>query len=130
MTALETMIEAAANASPIAFEKEIDDVDEVLTKDAEINLYRIVQESINNILKHSEATKVKIFIRKNNNLLNVAIEDNGKGFNLEQIFKPKSGLGLTGIRERAKMLGAKHEIHSVPNEGATVSLQIALPQTR
>lgn len=127
-TAIETMIENAANASSIEFEKEIDDVDEILSKDAEINLYRIVQESINNVLKHSEATKAKIIIRKYNDFLSILIEDNGKGFNAENLSKTKNGLGLTGIRERAKMLDANHEIYSVPGEGTTVSLQINLPQ--
>ena len=64
-TALETMIEAVASTSTIVFEKNIDDLDGVLTKEAEINLYRIVQESVNNILKHSEATRVKISIYRN-----------------------------------------------------------------
>ena len=124
------MIEAAASASAIEFEQDIDELDEVLPKDAEINLYRIVQESLNNILKHSQATKVKISIRKNEDLLRVLIADNGQGFNSEQLVNAKSGLGLTGIRERAKMLGAKHEIISFPNEGTTVSLQIKLPENQ
>jgi signal transduction histidine kinase/ligand-binding sensor domain-containing protein len=129
-TAIETMIESAEAASPIEFEKEIDDLDGLLTKEAEINLYRIVQESLNNILKHSGATKVKVSILKSDDLLTVTIKDNGRGFNTEHLFKPKGGLGLTGIRERAIMLGAKHEIFSIPNQGATLSLQINLPQTR
>ncbi len=129
-TAIETMIEAAASASPIDFEMNLDELDEVLPKDAEINLYRIVQESLNNILKHSQATKVKISIRKNDDLLNVLIEDNGKGFNCEYLVNARSGLGLTGIRERAKMLGAEYKIISFPNEGTTVSLQINLPENQ
>jgi len=126
-TAIETMIETTAEASVIEFEKEIDSLDEVMPKDAEINLYRIVQESLNNILKHSEATKAKVIVRKDDNLLRVLIEDNGKGFNTEYLSNAKDGLGLTGIRERAKMLGAKFEISSIPNQGTTVSLKIELP---
>ncbi|MBX7171044.1 MAG: hypothetical protein K1X72_08805 [Pyrinomonadaceae bacterium] len=127
-TAIETMIENAANASPIEFEKDIDDVDGILSKEAEINLYRIVQESINNILKHSEATKAKISIHRNSDLLSVLIKDNGKGFSPENLPKRKSGLGLTGIFERAKMLGAKHEISSFQGDGTIVSLQLNLSE--
>lgn len=125
-TAIETMIETADNTSSIEFEKEINEIDDLLTKEAEINLYRIVQESLNNILKHSEATRVTISIRKTGDLLSVLIKDNGKGFNIENLFRSSGGLGLTGIRERAKMLGARQEITSIPNEGTTVSLEISL----
>lgn len=127
-TAIETMIENADESSPTEFEKEIDDIDEILSKESEINLYRIIQESINNILKHSEAKKAKIGIKKSNEFLNVVIEDDGKGFNKENLSLTNGGLGLTGIRERAKMLDAKHEILSIEGKGTSVSLQINLPQ--
>jgi signal transduction histidine kinase len=127
-TAIETMIENADQSSPIEFDKEIDNIDEIFSKESEINLYRIVQESINNILKHSEATKAKITIKKSNEILNILIEDDGKGFNGQNLSLMKGGLGLTGIGERAKMLNAKHEILSVQGEGTRVSLQIILLQ--
>lgn len=127
-TAIETMIENADEASTIEFEKEIDDIDGILSKEAEINLYRIVQESINNILKHSEAKRAKIKINKSNEFLNILIEDDGKGFNGQNLSLMSSGLGLTGIRERAKMLDANHEITSVEGKGTSVSLQLKLPQ--
>ncbi len=126
-SALETMIESAADASEIEFVSEIDDVDDLLSKEAEINLYRIVQESLNNILKHSGAGKVKILLGKTGSILNLIIEDNGKGFQAGNSNKPKNGLGLTGIAERAKMLNARHEIRSTPNLGTVIALQMKLP---
>ena len=125
-TALETMIETAENSSGIKFETKIEDVDDALSKEAEINLYRIVQECLNNILKHSGATKVSVSLGKNGGVVNLRIEDNGVGFDTENSFKPKSGLGLTGIAERAKMLNAQYKISSTPNSGTTISLQIFL----
>ena len=125
-TALETMIEAAESSSEIQFETKIEDVDDALTKEAEISLYRIMQECLNNILKHSDATKVGVSLKKNGDVVNLQIEDNGKGFDAENSFKQKSGLGLTGIAERAKMLNAQYKISSIPNAGTTVSLQINL----
>ena len=86
-----------------------------------------MQESINNILKHSEAKRAKININKSNEFLNILIEDDGKGFNAENLTLKQNGLGLTGIRERAKMLDAKDEISSIEGEGTRVSLQIKLP---
>lgn len=125
-TAIETMIENADESSSIEFEKEIDDIEEILSKETEISLYRIVQESINNILKHSQANKAKIKINKSNGFLNILIEDDGKGFNAENLILREGGLGLTGIRERAKMLNARHEVLSAPGKGTIVSLQINL----
>ncbi len=125
-TALETMIESADNSSEIQFETKIEDVDDALSKEAEISLYRIMQECLTNILKHSGATKVCVSLRKNGDVVNLQIEDNGIGFETENSFKPKSGLGLTGIAERAKMLNAQYKISSTPNSGTTISLQIYL----
>ena len=124
--ALETMIETAENSSHIKFETKIEDVDDALSKEAEINLYRVVQECLNNILKHSGATKAVVSLRKDGDVLDLQIEDNGKGFDMENSFKPKSGLGLTGIAERAKMLNAQYKINSTPNSGTIISLQILL----
>jgi len=125
-TALETMIGHASASSDIEFSTEIEDVDETLSKEAEINFYRIVQESVNNILKHSEATEADIKILRNNGNLNLTIRDNGKGFALEQTAKNKRGLGLSGIGERAKILGARYEIQSAEGKGTTVSLTLDL----
>ncbi len=124
-TALETMIEAVEETTQIRFDSQIDDVDDVLKKDAEINLYRVVQECLNNIVKHSGATKVNLSLKKNNGNLNLSIEDDGKGFAVESA-KGKRGLGLTGMGERARMLNAEYEIHSVPSAGTTINLQINL----
>jgi signal transduction histidine kinase/ligand-binding sensor domain-containing protein len=124
-TAIETMIAASADASPIDFQYEIDAADGLLDKEAEINLYRIVQEAINNILKHSEASEVRINLRHSEDILALSIRDNGRGF-IIQAADRKRGLGLTGIAERAKMLGARHEIHSAPQEGTNIDLRIDL----
>ena len=126
--ALESMIETATEVSGTQFDFEIDDVDGVLTGEAEINLYRIVQECVNNILKHSGATIAKISLKRVGGVVRLSIEDNGKGFQPENYKQTARGLGLTGIAERAKMLNAQHEIRSASNIGTTVSLQIYLPQ--
>lgn len=125
-TALETMTEKAAKSSKIKFSAEIDDIDDTLTKETEINLYRIVQESLNNILKHSDATEAKISLWKKDGVLILSIEDNGKGFSTEA--NGKSGLGLTGVSERARMMNAKYEIHSANGNGTKINLQMNLKQ--
>ena len=78
------MIEAAENSSEIQFETKIEDVDDALTKEAEISLYRIMQECLNNILKHSKATEVDITLNGMPDGLILHIQDNGIGID----FKP------------------------------------------
>jgi signal transduction histidine kinase len=126
-TALEAMIEAAAGSSGIEFAAEIDGVDDLLPKEAEINLYRIIQEGLNNILKHSGAARAVVSLKKTDGFLKLRIEDDGRGFYREKSSPPSRGLGLTGIAERAKMLGAEQKIISVPGTGTVISVQIKLP---
>jgi signal transduction histidine kinase/ligand-binding sensor domain-containing protein len=124
--ALDSMIERVADSSEIKFEREIDAVDGVLSKEAQINLYRIVQESLNNVVKHSGASEVKVILKKDAGALRLSVRDNGRGFDASTAPSGKQGLGLTGIAERAKVLGAKPEIHSAPGQGTTLMLNIGL----
>ena len=124
-TALKAMIKTAAEASNVEFSIEIDELGKQLQKAVEINLYRIAQEAVNNILKHSQATKASVVFGKNGRSLDVTIEDNGIGFALDSV-NTNRGLGLVGIGERAKMLDAQYEINST-EKGTTIRLQMNLP---
>jgi signal transduction histidine kinase/ligand-binding sensor domain-containing protein len=126
-TALESMIQMVAATSGINFTTTIDPIDGALSKEAEINLYRIVQESLNNIVKHSEATAASVLIKQHSGSVQIKIQDNGKGFVKGPEAVPKSlgrGLGLTGMVERAKMLGARHEIRSATGQGTTIIIEL------
>ncbi|WP_160113274.1 tetratricopeptide repeat-containing sensor histidine kinase [Aequorivita antarctica] len=87
-----------------------------------INLYRIVQESLQNILKYANASFVKLELTNENGLIHLYIEDNGKGFNLNKI---KKGIGLKNIQSRTKRLNGALKIKSVLNKGTII--QIAIP---
>ena len=95
--ALQAMIDTASGASQTAFSVEIDNIDDVFPKQTEINFYRIVQECINNILKHSQAAEASIRIRRANDLLTLTVRDDGKGF------APDSGTG--GFAGRLRSYG-------------------------
>lgn len=125
-SAIEEMVARLKDSSEINFTCEIDELGAELSKEAQINLYRIVQESLNNIIKHSAALEAAIHLKKSANRLRLTIQDNGKGFDVGQLADRKHGLGLTGMAERAKVLRAKPEIHSVPGQGTTISLEIQL----
>ncbi|MFN6947283.1 MAG: PAS domain-containing protein, partial [Cytophagaceae bacterium] len=91
-----------------------------LAKPIEVNLYRIVQEALNNAVKYAEADEVSIFIDKLNGHLRLSVEDNGKGFDHSSINKRKivfSGNGITNMQERTEILKGDFRIHSAPGEG-------------
>ena len=90
----------------------------MFSKEHEIHLYRIVQESVNNIIRHSEATRASIEVRRDQRTITIAIEDNGKGIaRPTDGDSPRRGLGLVGISERARLLGAKHRLCPRPAKG-------------
>lgn len=101
-------------------------MDERLAADFEIMLYRIVQELLNNIIKHSNATEAIIQFVKEGNSLNVTIEDNGKGFSSKT---DTNGIGLTSIKERVQYLNGVLSIDSETYVGTTVMMEFLLAET-
>ncbi|MCB0470864.1 MAG: histidine kinase, partial [Flavobacteriaceae bacterium] len=96
---------------------------ERLSGSFEIMLYRIVQELLNNIMKHSDATEAVIQFIKEENRLHVTIEDNGKGF---QVLPEKKGVGLNSVKERVLYLNGKLSIDSEVSTGTTVTMEFLL----
>jgi len=130
--AVEAIVKKAAAASEIDFTAEIDEIDDLFSKESEINFYRIVQESLNNIIKHSQATAARVTIQVEEDRLQLQIQDNGKGFTpgATSTDPRGGGFGLIGISERAQLLGGKPVIHSAAGEGTTISIVIALESLR
>ncbi|MEO8613069.1 MAG: PAS domain S-box protein [Chloroflexota bacterium] len=95
------------------------DVGYAFSEDVHIALYRLVQESLNNIVKHSQATEGSISLTTRSGHLELRIRDNGKGFDSEKI---TPGLGLGGMRERAALIGANLAILSEPGQGTEIVL--------
>ena len=101
----------------------VDAVDGLIPKDKEINLYRILQEATNNVLRHSGAAQASMVIRQEGDRLNVSLWDDGKGFDVEAK-TASGGLGMSGIKERVKTLGGTINIRSGPNEGTVIHILI------
>lgn len=123
--ALEEMIDNVSASTGILFDVEIIELNDFLSLDEQINLFRIVQESINNIVKHSGAKRAAVSIAREENVIEVKISDDGKGFDLSEISgnnAQRTGLGLTSIAERAKILGAAYQIKSNPGDGTEIFL--------
>lgn len=88
-------------------------------------LYRISQEALNNVVKHSVATEVRIQLLELRKHIELIIEDNGKGFDFNNDFKSK-GNGIYNMRERASILGGTFELKSNKNSGTTITVKIPL----
>lgn len=92
-----------------------------------INLFRIVQEALNNVGKHAEAARVKIRLDASYPVIRLAIEDDGKGFYpkrfLEGAGADEKHLGLAGMAERSDLLGGSFEVDSAPGEGTKIMME-------
>ncbi len=122
--AIEAIVRTAKSASTIEFSGEIDDIDNYFPKETEINFYRIVQECVNNVVKHSEAAKAFVKIKHSGEIVEFEIGDDGKGFTPSQTESKTSGFGLIGITERAELFGGKVEIKSAPNQGTKIKIRL------
>ena len=93
-----------------------------LTKDTETALYQIIQEALNNILRHAFAKKVSITLSQTRSNVILAISDDGRGFDIDKI--EKGGRGLTNMEERVRQLKGKFEITSTPGQGTRITVTI------
>ena len=88
-------------------------------------IYRIIQEALTNVARHSEATRAEVALRLNNGELQVEIADNGKGIDQAMIAHPES-LGILSMQERARMLGGNMVITSSPGKGTCIVLTVQI----
>jgi signal transduction histidine kinase/Tfp pilus assembly protein PilF len=95
-----------------------------LDKQTKFNIYRIVQEAVNNIMKHADAKEINIQLIKQEDQLMIMIEDDGKGFNTAEM--KRSGRGLQNITARSQWLHGTIQIDSTPGRGTTISIEIPL----
>jgi signal transduction histidine kinase len=105
---------------------DIDGETQRLSSDAELALFRITQESLNNIRKHSQATQATVQLKYFQNKVRLKIADNGKGFDISQenLFAVRRGsLGLVSMKERASLLGLFENILS-PKAGTAVTVEL------
>ena len=103
--------------------KEIDIQEHEVPDSLKIVIYRVIQEAMNNIAKHSKTPTVLLRLMKNDRAIRMMIRDSGQGFNLEDAYSRKGthrGLGLDSMRERIELSGGSFEIESGEGEGTTI----------
>jgi signal transduction histidine kinase len=104
-----------------------------MRREAETHLYRIAQEALNNIVKHSKATEVTVLLERQDTNLILIIEDNGSGFdvsNQTRMHRSGRGLGLIGMSERASLIGGEVEIESGIGKGTTIFVRVPITVSR
>jgi PAS domain S-box-containing protein len=93
--------------------------------DVSLSVFRIVQESLQNVLKHSGATDASIAMSCTNGLLRLVVADSGCGFDVDEALR-RGGIGLVGMRERLHLIGGAMKIASVPGGGTSIEFQVPL----
>ncbi len=110
---------------------ESDEIDGLLSPLAQVNVYRIFQESLTNISKHSQATRVSATVKKQDDYVSFLVEDNGKGFEVQKALAAGSlhtGIGLVAMQERVRMVGGSFHIESREGSGTMIKFIIPLDQ--
>ncbi len=126
---LEAIFKRISEVTEIETTIEIDAIDNVFSAEAETNIYRVVQESVNNIIKHSAASAAELTVEKNGETVDISIRDDGRGFekNAAQTNDDsRGGFGLVGIAERVRMLGGSYEIESQVGNGTGIKIKLRI----
>ena len=80
-------------------------------------MFRMIQELLNNAIKHSKASTIDIAIENKNNAVSISVSDNGVGFNMQEVQLSKNGLGLKNLEARVSIMNGTFSIQSLPGKG-------------
>jgi PAS domain S-box-containing protein len=125
VTALRGHARALFEQSDLAWDIQADGIDHLLGEDQKLALYRIVQEAMSNVVRHSQASSLEVLIRQVDSTIVASVRDDGCGFDVGAA-RIGAGLGLLGMRERAAGVGGRIENLSTAGEGSTVVLTLPL----
>ncbi len=122
---LASMLSKVGESSEIGFEVHIDELQGAFREDEEINVFRIVQESMNNVLKHSGASRSSVTVTRSHDTVEIVVADDGKGLPADLLARQaSSGLGLQSIGERVTMMNGQWNIESGEGKGTRVHVRL------
>jgi signal transduction histidine kinase/streptogramin lyase len=127
--ALESMLERSGAGTNIKFSHELDDTGGLADREAEIQLYRIAQEAINNALKHSNAREVIVELKREAGNLRLTVQDDGAGFE-PAVAERSGGSGLSSMSERARLIGAAFSVLAAPGNGCRLTVTMPVQKQR
>ena len=125
--AIMNMIDQIENATGVLFERKIESIDGLFPEEAELSIFRIVQECLNNVIKHSESPRGRVTIIRLDDTVSIVIADYGKGFATKQYFEsdgPTRGFGVQSVMQRVKLLGGEINIDSREHEGTKIRIRL------
>ncbi|MFN7929948.1 MAG: two-component regulator propeller domain-containing protein [Blastocatellia bacterium] len=125
--ALTAMVRKVGAAAQLDIAMSLDNIDDALDAAGQINLYRIVQEALNNIIKHAAARQVSVQLQRTPQSVQLTMRDDGRGFVQAERSGAEGklgGLGLSSMAERARLLGGVLHIESAPGAGTRLTLTI------
>jgi signal transduction histidine kinase len=121
--AIEHTITQIDENTSLFISSEIENIDDLFTKDQEVNIYRIVQESLSNTLKHANAEASKVSVKKMADQVIISIRDNGEGFEFNEKLKNIKSLGLKALLERTNLLNGQMKVQSKKQHGTLLEFQ-------
>jgi len=122
VAALERLAESFSEQTGISVDFQTALADERLPEEVETALYRIVQESLTNVVKHAQARRVSILLARKDGAVKAVVEDDGQGFDPAE--QTDDGYGLMGMRERLALLGGRLEVESGHDGGTTIAAEV------
>ncbi|GAB2477000.1 sensor histidine kinase [Algoriphagus taiwanensis] len=122
--ATEQLLDQIDRETELFVSAEIDQLDDSLTKVQELHLYRILQECLNNILKHAEATAIRVCLGQKENEIQLKIEDNGKGFDFSERYHDFQSLGLKTLKERTAAIQGIMKVSSEKGKGSQFTFTV------
>ena len=125
---LQEMIREVSQSSEVRFERRVENVDGVFKGDAATNIYRIMQEALNNVTRHSKAHQAAITVERDVHSVRLRVADDGIGFDTRQA-RTRRGLGLTSMTERVRMLGGNFNIESAPGHGTQLAIEVPIVES-
>jgi len=125
-TALQAHLRSLREGAGFEVEVDMDPVENLLNLEGKLCIYRIIQESLSNVLRHSGAQRARVSIWAEEGRIMALVEDQGRGFDPGRASTDGEGLGLVGMRERAVMLGGQLLVDSAPGTGTRVRIELPI----
>jgi signal transduction histidine kinase len=124
-SAVDSLCETTQATSGIFVSSDLQGIDAKLNREAKINFYRIIQECINNAMKHANATSIRITSNQSPGKLELVVQDNGKGFDKSILeHKAQRSFGILNMEERIKMLRGKFDLETAVDQGVKLTFSI------
>ena len=125
LPAIKRLAQKASSANNLTIDVQDYGLEERLDNSLEITIFRMIQELITNSIKHAQASEIHISLTNHDSLLNIIIEDNGKGFNPKKT-RNKDGIGLRSIEKRVEHLEGTFEIDSTKGKGTNIIINLPI----